>query len=186
MVESYLHILGVDQTADLNEIKHAYRQRAKELHPDMNDAPDAHEKFITLNEAYEFLLENWMYLRPSCQKTREEMQAECAREKAYRDWLYKESLRIRKKAEEMSKMKFEEFKKTKLYRTTNMLSSLTNYLALGFGLAIIIGTLSGVMIQYKQGDNKNSLIAAFLTIPAGIVIVIYTVFQISKARKQNK
>ncbi|MBN1183941.1 MAG: J domain-containing protein [Bacteroidales bacterium] len=183
MVESYLHILGVNQNSSLSDIKKAYRIKAKELHPDMNDAPDAHEKFIHLNEAYEFLLENWMYIQPQRQKTKEEMQAEYEREKEYREWLYKESLRIKKKAEEMSRMKFEEFKKTKLYRTTNMLSSMVNYLALAFGIAIIIGTIAGVAYQVHQGNGSSSIIAACLTIPAGLIIIVYTLYQVVKAKK---
>ena len=48
-------VLGVDKNADEAAIKKAYRHKARELHPDVNKAPDAEEKFKELNEAYDVL-----------------------------------------------------------------------------------------------------------------------------------
>lgn len=49
-------ILGVKPGADLETIKNAYRKSAKELHPDINDSEKAHEYFLILKNAYEYLL----------------------------------------------------------------------------------------------------------------------------------
>ncbi|MBM3676424.1 MAG: J domain-containing protein, partial [Actinobacteria bacterium] len=51
----YYEILGVERTADDAEIKKAFRKLARELHPDVNDAPDAQERFREAAEAYEVL-----------------------------------------------------------------------------------------------------------------------------------
>ena len=51
----YYEILGVPRTADDGEIKKAFRRLARELHPDVNDAPDAEERFRSVAEAYEVL-----------------------------------------------------------------------------------------------------------------------------------
>ncbi len=48
-------MLGVPRDADAAAIKKAFRQRARELHPDVNDAPDAEEQFRKVTEAYEVL-----------------------------------------------------------------------------------------------------------------------------------
>lgn len=59
-IDNYYRILGLQKNASLIDIKKAYRTKAKFLHPDKNESPDANENFILLNEAYEFLqnLEN--------------------------------------------------------------------------------------------------------------------------------
>jgi molecular chaperone DnaJ len=49
-------VLGVDRTATEDEIKRAYRQLARELHPDANpDDPGAEERFKEVTVAYEVL-----------------------------------------------------------------------------------------------------------------------------------
>ncbi|TYQ15833.1 UNVERIFIED_CONTAM: DnaJ-class molecular chaperone with C-terminal Zn finger domain [Acetivibrio alkalicellulosi] len=48
-------ILGVSYNANKNEIKLAYRKKAKEYHPDLSKIPDATKIFQEINAAYEFL-----------------------------------------------------------------------------------------------------------------------------------
>jgi molecular chaperone DnaJ len=52
----YYDVLGIAKGADADAIKKAYRQKAKELHPDRNaDNPKAEAQFKEANEAYEVL-----------------------------------------------------------------------------------------------------------------------------------
>ena len=41
----YYEVLGVPRSADDAELKRAFRQKARELHPDVSDAPDAEYRF---------------------------------------------------------------------------------------------------------------------------------------------
>lgn len=53
---SYYDTLGVSRDASADEIKKAYRKKAKELHPDRNpDDPNAEAEFKKVSEAYEAL-----------------------------------------------------------------------------------------------------------------------------------
>ncbi len=53
--QNYYEILNVARDATPQEIKQAYLALVRRYHPDVNPAPDAHEKFIRIQEAYQVL-----------------------------------------------------------------------------------------------------------------------------------
>jgi molecular chaperone DnaJ len=55
MAQDYYATLGVGRDASADELKKAYRKLARQLHPDVNDAPDASERFKEITVAYEVL-----------------------------------------------------------------------------------------------------------------------------------
>lgn len=56
MKKDYYEVLGIQKSANENEIKRAYRKLAKKYHPDTNQGDEqAAEKFKEINEAYDVL-----------------------------------------------------------------------------------------------------------------------------------
>ena len=52
----YYEVLGIQKGASEDEIKKAFKKKAREFHPDLHpDDPTCEEKFKEANEAYEVL-----------------------------------------------------------------------------------------------------------------------------------
>lgn len=51
----YYKVLGVERSASQRDIKKAYREMARQFHPDVSDAPNAESRFKEINEAYQVL-----------------------------------------------------------------------------------------------------------------------------------
>ncbi len=53
--KDYYKILGIEKTADKDQIRKSYRKLAKKYHPDVSKEPNAEERFKEVKEAYEVL-----------------------------------------------------------------------------------------------------------------------------------
>jgi molecular chaperone DnaJ len=51
----YYEVLGVGRDASGDDLKGAFRRLARQYHPDVNNSPDAEERFKEINEAYAVL-----------------------------------------------------------------------------------------------------------------------------------
>ena len=59
MLVNYYEILEIDEDADSESIKKAYKKLAKKFHPDLNhdDIESSEKKFKQINEAYHVLID---------------------------------------------------------------------------------------------------------------------------------
>jgi curved DNA-binding protein CbpA len=63
--KDYYALLGVAPDATVAQIKKAYRTLAKQYHPDVNNSPDAAEKFREITEASDTLTDPDRRRRPA-------------------------------------------------------------------------------------------------------------------------
>lgn len=56
MLADYYTLLDVKPGATAEDLKRAYRHKAKLYHPDTNNSPEAHIQFIRIKEAFDVLL----------------------------------------------------------------------------------------------------------------------------------
>ncbi len=54
-MRDYYQILGIQRNASYDEVRRAFRQKAKTTHPDVNSNNSAHASFQKINEAYQVL-----------------------------------------------------------------------------------------------------------------------------------
>ncbi|UCG28754.1 MAG: DnaJ domain-containing protein [Bacteroidales bacterium] len=172
----YYMVLGLRENASLNDIKKAYRLKAKKYHPDINKAPDAHEKFIEINEAYEFLINL---------KTQPRVYSREAMEERYREWVRTEREKARARAAYQAKMRFEQFKKSPLYRTSLRLSNIYDTIVLAMAIFMIFGALNGLWIQktINKDLTGNAVIAAILLLCLCIILIYFSLRGLRERRK---
>lgn len=176
----YYKILDIPETAGIEELKKAYREKVKIYHPDVSKLPDAEQLFISLTEAYEILLR-----RLSVEKELKENHVKHTNYNEWnefqKEWLREQMHRIRQKAYAQSKMKFEEFKKTPTYRATKALSKIADYIMFGLGFIMIIAAFVGIHQQYVLGVmNAANVVGVFCVIIIGSTIIFYSLHQIRK------
>jgi hypothetical protein len=181
----YYKILGISENADIGEIKNAFRQKAKAYHPDINKAEGAHERFIDVNEAYTYLMD----LHGS--STGSESQA--LQNEYYREWLARERQKTRERATRRARMRFEQFQRSSVYRTTNLLSHMLDYFLLLLGIFIIIAAGFGLYIQglYLEDNgekilNINGIIADVLITIIGFLFIALSWSNIKAYREKLK
>ncbi len=158
-MQNYYHILGITPNATLDQIKKAYRKKAMLLHPDINKAEDAHEQFILLNEAYEFLLKT----TGNSTNTYKRAQDRAKRQAEYKkEWEQKEREKARKRARAYAQMKYDAYLKSDIYKTTEAINLILDLI----GLILLILFVFGIpILTYLQHGAVGLIISAIIILP---------------------
>jgi hypothetical protein len=182
-ISEYYHVLDLPLNSSIDDIKKAYRQKARMYHPDINHAPDAKDMFISATEAYEFLIANFDKLATSNEVF----------DQAMEDWRKYRQDRSRQRARAYSQASYEKFKNTKFYRTTRILDGTSIIFSLIISILVISGTIFGYQFRLKhplQGVPEPTFSGFLMLLLLGMVFfvlsLIYLKIYIESSKKRKR
>lgn len=163
MVEQYYTILGVRSDVTIPDLKRAYRKRAKELHPDINKSENAHEEFILLNEAFEYLynLKTGKVYQPI---RKDYTRTSSSKKNSYEDWYQTERENTRARARYYAKMRYEAYIKSDYYKITVAIETIVDLINLITSVIILLLPILGYFFYGTKGLIGGG-IAIIITIP---------------------
>ncbi len=169
-VNTYYQTLGISNQASLSDIKNAYRQKAKILHPDKNKSETAHEDFLLLNESYEYLI-----------KLKEGKVSPQKNSNYQTNWADIEREKAKARAREYAQMKYNEFINSNHYKSLSSLDTVFNYVITIGGLGIFI--FVGYILITHYGIMGILLLGAIVLITSPIT---YHIIKNSPSIELNK
>lgn len=164
MFIDYYAILRIHDNANQSEIKIAFRNLAKEYHPDKNHSADAHEQFILIFEAYEVLKdpvsrEKYDRFKMNCNILTKQHDFN----EDFENHFHKEN--SRQKAEYYSNMSFDKFLETSIFVFKKATSKVAIIMIIIFGIIMIIFSF----MMFAQIVDSNPLIG-FSSLLFGLLI----------------
>ena len=193
MFPDYYKQLGLTQNATREEIKKAYRKLALEFHPDRNKSPDAHEKFIAINEAYLLLydiearakyeFEFKIHFKREHAKSQSEYESSYQKSKEkeptytrenqfddadLNDW----SKKAQQQGAEYARMAFYDFSKMVIGFVKETGFQLGNTIMVFLGLVFTLGGCGNLIIGLSTSGEIGNPIFGIIMLPIGILLWI--------------
>ena len=110
------------------------------MHPDVNKSPDAHEQFVLLNEAYEYL----MNVGSSSSASSENNSA--SYQWTQEDWQAQQRENAKERARAYARMRYEEFIKSDYYKEQKVFDTVTAHLGILVSL-LLLTVFPAVMVS---------------------------------------
>jgi hypothetical protein len=178
-VSYYYKVLGLNSDSTVDEIKKAYRKKARECHPDINPSPDAKDLFISITEAYEFLL-----------TYREKISSdEEAFRQAMEDWRKYRQDRSRYRARVYAQASYTRFKNTNFYKTTRIFDGTTIIYALVISILVLAMTVLGYIYRINhpiEGIENPSVAILIAFIIFGMTLFIVSFIYLKAYMQSSK
>lgn len=178
-VNGYYDLLGLKSNSTIDEIKKAYRKKARLYHPDINPSPDAKDLFIGITEAYEFLISNHDKIKSDDQVYRDAME----------DWRKYRQDRSRKRATVYARTPYAKFKNTKFYKTTRIFDSTAIIFSFIVSIMVLIYTIYGYFYRLKHpipGIEKPSIFAFIMLLMLGMIFFAVSFIYLRAYQETNK
>lgn len=179
-LSDYYQILGLPVNSSMEEIKKAYRHKARLYHPDLNNSPDAKEMFILVTEAYEFLIANFNRIAEN---------DDAAYRKAMEEWRKYRQDRSRQKARIYAQASYVRFKKTRFYKTTRILDGTSIIFSLIISIMVIIYTVLGYIYRLKHPlpeFDQPSILGFIMLLLMGLTFFLISVIYLKAYLEGSK
>jgi hypothetical protein len=168
ILTDYYRELGLSSEASVEEIKKAYRNKARQYHPDVNHSPEAKDLFISITEAYDFLVAYHETIKSD----------EEAYYQAIDDWKKYRQTRSRRRANAYARASFSTFKSTNFYKTTRIFDGTAIIYGFIISIMVIVYTIIGYSYRLHHpipGLEKPSVFAFIMLLLLGIVFFVVSV-----------
>ena len=178
-INDYYEILGIQSNASIDDIKKAYRKKARLYHPDINPDPDAKDHFISITEAYEFLIENYQKIKTDDQLYQQAMD----------DWRKYRQDRSRKRASVYARSSYETFKSTKFYKTTRIFDGTSIIFSFIVSIMVLVYTVYGYFFRLKHpipGLEKPSVFAFIMLLLLGMIFFVVSFIYLRAYQETSK
>jgi curved DNA-binding protein CbpA len=174
-MKNYYHILGIETGAGEEEIRKAFRAKAKELHPDVNPSPEAHTRFMECQQAYSFLIDstqrhNYNAMLNAKRISAEELQR---RELVYKLWVEHQQRKARTRtAMEAVRYDSEGNRLTrKIWKGVNLIYNITFLLLF---LSVIVVPIHNYYKDLERPENlQRSPIYFLIPMAVGVIFLVY-------------
>ena len=156
VLSEYYRLLDLSEDSSVDDIKRAYRLKARLFHPDINHSPDAKENFIAVTEAYDFLISYHDKIK--------------ANEEAYHaamdEWRRYRQNTARRRAQHYARRSYSSFKGSKLYRTTRLFDGTAIIYGFIISVLVIVYTILGYIyrVRHPLPDNEQPSFFTFLAL----------------------
>jgi len=175
----YYKILDVPAGSSLDEIKRAYRKKARLYHPDVNHSPNSPELFINITEAYEFLIVNHENINTDDE----------AYEQAMEEWRKYRRDRSRNRASTYARTSYITFKNTKFYKATRIFDGTTIIFSFIISILVLIYTVYGYTYRLRHpipGLEKPSFIGFIMLLLMGMIFFVVSVIYLKAYQETSK
>ena len=164
-ISDYYRILDLEYGSSVEEIKKAYRVKARKYHPDINPSPDAIDKFVEATEAYEFLISNYSKIISGEEEFRRVME----------EWKKYRQSNARRRATVYARTSYSQFKNTKFYRTTRILDATAIFFSLVFSVVVLITSVYGYFYRLRHpiiGLGDPSVLTLLILLLFGMTLFV--------------
>jgi len=164
VISEYYKVLGLPINSSMEEIKRAYREKARLYHPDINHSPGAIDKFIEVTEAYDFLIAS---------KEKGDLN-EQDYFRIVEEWRKYRQERSRQRAQYYARSSYTRFKQSKYYRSTNILNASAIIFNFAIAILVLAFTIFGYILKLKEpipGTEKQTLFSFILLLSVSIILL---------------